>query len=139
MPKEWADKYKGKFDAGWDKVREETFARQKKLGVIPQDCELTPRHKEIPAWDDMPEDLKPVLRRADGSLRRLPRYTDHHIGRLFDSLKALNVLDDTLIYYIIGDNGASAEGTLNGTYNEMINFNGAAAIETAEFLKAKDR
>ena len=63
VPKEWADKYKGKFDQGWDKLREETFARQKKLGVIPQDCELTPRHKEIPAWDEMPEAFKPVLRR----------------------------------------------------------------------------
>jgi arylsulfatase len=62
-PKEWADKYKGKFDQGWDKLREETFARQKRLGVIPPDCKLTARHKEIPAWDDMPEVLKPVLRR----------------------------------------------------------------------------
>ena len=63
VPKEWADKYKGKFDQGWDKLREEIFARQKKLGVIPQDCELTPRHKEIPSWDEMPEGFKPVLRR----------------------------------------------------------------------------
>ena len=63
VPKEWVDKYKGKFDKGWDKLREETFARQKKLGVIPQDCQLTPRHKEIPSWDEMPDDLKPVLRR----------------------------------------------------------------------------
>ena len=71
VPKEWADKYKGKFDQGWDKLREETFARQKKLGVIPADCQLTARHKEIPAWDDMPEAFKPVLRRRDGSLRGL--------------------------------------------------------------------
>jgi hypothetical protein len=63
VPKEWADKYKGKFDQGWDKLREETFARQKAMGVIPADCQLTARHKEIPAWDEMPEDLKPVLRR----------------------------------------------------------------------------
>ena len=62
MPKEWADKYKGKFDQGWDKLREETFARQKKLGVVPEDCELTARHEEIPAWDDMPKDMQPVLR-----------------------------------------------------------------------------
>lgn len=134
VPKEWADKYKGKFDAGWDKLREETFARQKALGVIPQDCELTARHKEIPAWDDTPEDLKPVLRRQMEVYAGFLEYADHHVGRLLDSLEKLHLLDDTLVYYIIGDNGASAEGTLNGTYNEMINFNGAAALETPEFL-----
>ncbi|MDO9431647.1 MAG: arylsulfatase, partial [Phenylobacterium sp.] len=134
VPKEWADKYKGKFDAGWDKAREETFARQKALGVIPKDCELTARHKEIPAWDDMPDDLKPVLRRQMEVYAGFLEYADHHVGRLIDNLEKLNLLDDTLVYYIIGDNGASAEGTLNGTYNEMINFNGAAALETPQFL-----
>jgi arylsulfatase A-like enzyme len=134
VPKEWADKYKGKFDQGWDKVREETFARQKKLGVVPQDCELTARHKEIPAWDDMPEALKPILRRQMEVYAGFMEYADHHIGRMLDSLEQLHLLDDTLVYYIIGDNGASAEGTMNGTFNEMINFNGAAASETPEFL-----
>jgi arylsulfatase len=137
VPREWADKYKGKFDAGWDKLREETFARQKKLGVIPADCELTARPKDVPGWDDMPEAFKPVLRRQMEVYAGFLEYTDHHVGRLVDSLKQLQILDNTLIYYIIGDNGASAEGTLNGTYNEMINFNGAAAIETAEFLAAR--
>src|SRR5437763_86052 len=127
VPKEWADKYKGKFDAGWDKLRDETFARQLKLGVIPPDCKLTARHKEIPAWDEMPESLKPVLRRQMEVYAGFLEYTDHHIGRLIDSLKKLNILDDTLVYVIIGDNGASAEGTLNGTFNEMLNFNGLAA------------
>ncbi len=136
VPKEWADKYKGKFDQGWDKLREETFARQKKLGVIPPDCKLTPRHKEIPSWDDMPAALKPVLIRQMEVYAGFMEYTDHHVGRLVDSIKKLGILDDTLIYYIIGDNGASAEGTLNGTYNEMINFNGASALETPEFLIA---
>jgi arylsulfatase len=134
VPKEWADKYKGKFDQGWDKLREETFARQLKLGVIPPDCKLTARHKEIPAWDAMPEELKPVLRREMEVYAGFMEYVDHHVGRLIDSVKKLGLLDDTLVYYIIGDNGASAEGTLNGTYNEMINFNGAAALETPEFL-----
>ena len=134
VPSEWADKYKGKFDGGWDKVREETFARQKALGVIPKDCELTARHKEIPAWDDMPEELKPVLRRQMEVYAGFLEYADHHVGRLIDSLEQLQLLDDTLIYYIIGDNGGSAEGTLNGTFNEMINFNGAAALETPQFL-----
>src|SRR5271165_5278956 len=137
VPKEWADKYKGKFDQGWDKLREETFARQKKLGVIPPDCELTQRHKEIPSWEEMPAALKPVLIRQMEVYAGFMEYTDHHVGRLVDSIKKLGILDNTLIYYIIGDNGASAEGTLQGTYNEMINFNGAAALETPEFLMAR--
>jgi arylsulfatase A-like enzyme len=131
---EWADKYKGAFDDGWDALRERTFAKQKELGVIPADAELTPRHKEIPAWDEMPEDLKPVLRRQMEIYAGFLEFTDHHVGRLLDALGDLGVLEDTLVYYIIGDNGASAEGTLNGTYNEMINFNGAAALETPEFM-----
>jgi arylsulfatase A-like enzyme len=137
VPKEWADKYKGKFDGGWDKLREETFARQKKLGVIPEDAKLTQRHKEIPAWEEMPEALKPVLRRQMEVYAGFLEYADHHVGRLLDALQAYQILDNTLVYYIFGDNGASAEGTLNGTFNEMINFNGASAIETAEFLTAR--
>ena len=134
VPKEWADKYKGKFDQGWDKVREETFARQLKLGVIPKDSKLTTRHKEIPAWEEMPEALKPVLRRQMEIYAGFLEYTDHHVGRVLDGLRKLHLMDNTLIFYIIGDNGASAEGTLNGTFNEMINFNGAAALETPQFL-----
>jgi arylsulfatase A-like enzyme len=134
VPKEWADKYKGKFDAGWDELREQTFARQKKLGVVPENCKLTARHEQIPSWEKMPAALKPVLRRQMEVYAGFLEYTDHHVGRLLDSLEKLKLLDDTLVYYIIGDNGASAEGTLNGTFNEMINFNGAAAIETPEFL-----
>jgi arylsulfatase A-like enzyme len=134
VPKEWADKYAGKFDDGWDAERERIFARQKELGVIPADAELTRRHDEIPAWDDMPEELKPVLRRQMEVYAGFLEFTDHHVGRLLDALGDLEISDDTLIYYIIGDNGASAEGTLNGTFNEMINFNGAAAIETPEFM-----
>ncbi len=131
MPKEWADKYKGKFDGGWDKLREETFARQKKLGVIPPDCQLTARHKEIPAWDEMPEAFKPVLRREMEVYAGFLEYTDHHVGRLLDGLKKLGIFDDTLIYYIIGDNGASAEGGINGCFNEMSYFNGAAGPRDA--------
>ena len=134
VPKDWADKYKGKFDQGWDKLREETFARQKALGVIPQDAQLTARHAEIPGWDAMPEALKPVLRRQMEVYAGFMEYTDHHVGRLLDGLKKLDISDDTLVYYIIGDNGASAEGTLNGAYNEMANFNGLAGLETPEFL-----
>ena len=82
----------------------------------------------------MPEALKPILRRQMEVYAGFLEYTDHHIGRLIDILKKLNILDDTLIYYIIGDNGASAEGTLHGAYNEMANFNGLAALEIPEFL-----
>jgi arylsulfatase A-like enzyme len=131
---EWADMYEGEFDDGWDALRERTFERQKELGVIPADAELTPRHEEIPAWEHMPEELKPVLRRQMELYAGFLEFTDHHVGRLLDTLEDLGVLEDTLVYYIIGDNGASAEGTLNGTYNEMINFNGAAALETPEFM-----
>ena len=127
VPKEWSDKYKGRFDAGWDAIREETFARQKELGVIPADAELTARPDEIPAWDDMPEDLKPVLARQMEVYAGFMEHTDHHIGRLVDSLDDLGILDDTLVYVIVGDNGASAEGTPNGTFNEIISLNGAAA------------
>jgi arylsulfatase len=137
VPKEWIDKYKGKFDQGWDKLREEIFARQKKLGVIPSDAELTKRHEEIPAFDQMPEALKPILRREMEIYAGFLEHTDHHIGRLIDTLKDLEVLDDTLIYYILGDNGASAEGTLNGCFNEMAMLNGMAGIETPEFLMSK--
>jgi arylsulfatase A-like enzyme len=131
---EWADRYQGQFDDGWDALRERTFTKQKELGVIPADAELTARHDEIPAWDDMPDELKPVLSRQMEIYAGFLEFTDHHVGRLLDALQDLGVLEDTLVYYIIGDNGASAEGTLNGTFNEMINFNGAAALETPEFM-----
>jgi arylsulfatase len=137
VPKEWADKYKGKFDGGWDKLREETFARQKKLGVIPQECQLTPRHAEIPSWEDMPEAFKPVLRREMEVYAGFLEFTDHHVGRIVDSMTKLGIMDNTLIYYIIGDNGASAEGSLNGCFNEMSYFNGLQALETPEYLTAR--
>ena len=136
VPTEWSDKYKGRFDKGWDALREETLARQKELGVVPADTELTARHAEIPAWDDMPDELKPVLARQMEVYAGFLEHTDHHIGRLVDALEDLGVLEDTLVYYIIGDNGASAEGTINGSFNETFIFNGAAALETPEFLTA---
>jgi arylsulfatase A-like enzyme len=137
VPKEWADRYKGKFDQGWDTLREETLARQKSLGVIPQDAELTARHADIPAWDEMPDDLKPVLARQMEVYAGFLEHVDHHVGRLVDTLEDLGILEDTLVFYILGDNGASAEGTLNGSFNEMFMFNGAAALETAEFMAAR--
>ena len=93
---EWSDKYKGQFDDGWDALRERTFARQKELGVIPADAELTERPEEIPAWDDMPDDLKPVLARQMEVYAGFLEHTDHHVGRLIDSLSELEILENTL-------------------------------------------
>ena len=137
VPKEWADKYKGKFDDGWDAQREWTFAKQKELGVIPADADLPARHAEIPAWDAMPDELKPVLAREMEVYAGFLEHTDHHVGRVIDAIDDLGIHDDTIIFYIISDNGASAEGTLNGAFNEMANFNGMAELETPEFLRSK--
>jgi arylsulfatase len=137
VPEEWAAKYKGRFDEGWDALREEIFERQKALGVVPPETQLTPRHEEIPAWEDMPEELKPVLARQMEIYAGFLEHTDHHVGRLVDTLEDLGILEDTLVYYIIGDNGASAEGTLQGSFNENIIFNGAPQLETAEFLVSR--
>jgi len=133
VPKDWVDKYKGQFDHGWDKVREETLARQKKLGVIPPECELTPRPKEIPAWDKTEPRLRPVLARQMEIYAAFLTHADHHVGRIIDALTDLKILDDTLIYYIIGDNGASAEGTLIGSFNEQA-VGEAPDLNTPEFM-----
>ena len=137
VPTAWSDKYKGRFDQGWDKLREETFARQKELGIIPADCELTRRHAEIPAWDDMADAMKPVLARQMEIYAGFLEHTDYHVGRLIDAFAELEILDNTLVYYIIGDNGASAEGTLQGTFNELLPLNGFTNLETPEFLQEK--
>jgi arylsulfatase A-like enzyme len=134
VPLEWSAKYKGAFDDGWDALRERIFARQKEIGVIPEDAELTARPAEIPAWEDMPGELKPVLARQMEVYAGFLEHTDHHVGRLVDALDDLGVLEDTLVYYIVGDNGASAEGTLNGTFNEYFSLNGASAMETVEMM-----
>src|SRR5215510_1241213 len=134
VPTEWADKYAGRFDHGWDKLREETFARQKELGVIPPDCDLTVRSEGIPAWDEVDDEMKPVLARQMEVYAGYLENTDHHVGLLFDALEDLGIMDDTLIYVIIGDNGASAEGSLQGTFNEMITLGGFGELETAEFM-----
>ncbi|HKY24104.1 MAG TPA: arylsulfatase [Gaiella sp.] len=137
VPTEWSDKYKGAFDDGWDALRERSFAKQKELGVIPADAELTERPDEIPAWDDMSDDLKPVLARQMEVYAGFLEHTDHHLGRLIDALSELEILENTLVYYVIGDNGASAEGTPNGCFNELVILNGVAGLETTEFMVSK--
>jgi arylsulfatase len=137
VPPEWSEKYKGAFDDGWDALRERTFARQKELGVIPADCDLTERSAGIPAWDEIDDGLKPVLARQMEIYAGYLENTDHHVGLLLDALDDLGILDDTLIYVIIGDNGASAEGSLQGTFNEMITLGGFGHLETAEFMSSQ--
>jgi arylsulfatase len=137
VPKEWSDKYKGTFDDGWDKLRERILPNQKELGVVPADAELTKRHDEIPAWDDMPAELKPVLARQMEIYAGFLEQTDYEVGRLIDAIDDLGALENTLVYYIFGDNGASAEGTPKGCFNEMTTLNGLPDIETTEFLLSK--
>ncbi|MGW5917680.1 arylsulfatase [Nocardia fluminea] len=140
VPAEWADKYAGKFAGGWDAQRQAIIARQKELGVVPADAELTPRPDVIPPWAEMSDELKPVLERQMEVYAGFLEHTDFHVGRVIDAVESIGALDNTLIYYIIGDNGASAEGTVNGAFNEMANFNGLAAIETPEFMaEVKDK
>ncbi|MFN0243742.1 MAG: arylsulfatase [Planctomycetota bacterium] len=126
-PKEWIEKYKGQFAGGWDKLREETFARQKKLGVIPADTKLTARPKEIPAWADMSSEQKRLFERQMETFAGFAEHTDHEVGRLVAQLEAIGELDNTVFYYIVGDNGSSAEGGPEGTYNEMMALNGIIA------------
>jgi arylsulfatase A-like enzyme len=123
-PKEWIAKYKGEFSGGWDALREQTFARQKKAGVIPASTKLTPRPKEIPAWKDMSADQKRLFERQMETFAGFAEHTDHEVGRLVAQLEAIGELDNTIFYYIVGDNGSSAEGGPEGTYNEMMALNG---------------
>jgi arylsulfatase len=136
VPEAWSAKYAGAFDQGWDAVREETFARQKELGVIPADAVLTTRSPGIPGWDEMSEELKPVLAREMEVYAGYLEYADHHVGLLLDALEELGVLDDTLVYVIIGDNGASAEGTMKGTTNEGFLLNHMNDMEDDAYLIA---
>ena len=135
--KEWVEKYKGKFDQGWDKVREETFARQKKLGVIPADAKLTPRAPACrPGTRCSPEEKKVFARFMEVYAGYLEQ-TDHNVGRVVKAIEDLGQLDNTLVIYIAGDNGASAEGSLQGLLNEMTFFNGVPE-DIKEVLKRAD-
>ena len=126
VPKEWADKYKGQFDKGWDQVRNESLERQKKLGVIPADTRLGERPKDIVAWDSLPADQRRLFARQAEVFAGFLEHTDAEIGRFRDALADINELDNTLFIYIAGDNGTSAEGGFVGMYNEMTYFNGVA-------------
>ena len=121
--KEWADKYKGKFDDGWDAYRERVFARQKQLGWIPADTKLTPRAESMPAWDSIPEAQRPFQLRLMEIYAGFVEHVDAQAGRLIDELERQGIRDNTIVIYIFGDNGASAEGQ-NGTISELLAQNG---------------
>jgi len=124
VPKEWIAKYKGKFDQGWDKLREETLARQIKLGVVPAGTKLAPKPEAIKDWDKLTRDEKKLFARQMEVFAGFGEYTDHEIGRLIQAVEETGQLDNTLVFYIVGDNGASAEGGMNGLFNEYTYFNG---------------
>ena len=133
-PKAWIDKYKGKFDQGWDKLREQTFARQKQLGVIPADAQLTSRPKELPAWDSLSKDDQRIYAHEMEVFAGFLAHTDDEVGRLINAIDQIGELDNTLVFYIVGDNGASAEGGLAGSINELKVFN--KVPESREQLQA---
>ena len=123
VPEEWAQRWKGKFNQGWDKMREQALARQIELGVVPKDTKLTPRSPAIPAWDSLTDDEKRLFTRQVEVFAGFLEYTDHEIGRLIEAVRKTGQLDNTLIIFVAGDNGSSAEGGRNGTLNEFTYFN----------------
>ncbi len=129
--KDWIAKFKGQFDQGWDKVREETLARQKKMGIAPENTVLTPRSEGIPAWDSLTADQKRVYARMMEVYAATVAQSDHEVGRILDSLQESGQLDNTLVIYLMGDNGASAEGTMQGTTSEV---SAQFAPESIEYL-----
>jgi len=137
-PKEWIEKYNGRFDEGWDKLREETFSRQKSLGIIPENTILPPKPDDIKDWDDLTDSEKKLFIIQMETFAGFTGHTDNEVGRLVNAIQEVGELDNTLFIYIMGDNGSSAEGGMIGTYNEMINLNGLFGIETVEGMLAKE-
>jgi len=134
VAKEWADRYKGKFDEGWDKLREQVFERQKALGIIPHDAELTERPDLFPAWDSLDDDAKKLYTRQMEVYAGFQENADWNVGRLLDELEQMGELENTLVFYIWGDNGASLEGTTTGSFNELTFLNGVV-LEPAQQLE----
>lgn len=138
VPKEWADRYQGAFDQGWDRLREETFARQKELGVIPPDAVLTPRDPAFPAWDSLTAEERKFYARQMEVYAGFQENTDHQIGRVLDALERLGESENTLVIAIWGDNGSSMEGTETGTFNETTTITGVP-LAPARQLEMIDR
>ena len=123
-PKEWIAKYKGKFDMGWDKLREQTLAKQIALGIVPKGTKLAPKPEAIKDWESLSAKEKELYAHQMEVFAGFAEYTDHEVGRLLDALKDMGELDNTLVFYIVGDNGSSAEGSMTGAFNEMVTLSG---------------
>jgi len=136
--KEWIDKFKGKFDMGWNALREQIFANQKRLGVIPANTQLTPWPDDLKKWDTLTADEKRLFARQAEVFAAYAAYTDNEIGRVIQAVEDMGKLDNTLIIYISGDNGTSPEGTTVGTPNQMTAYNGILDLPVAEQMKAYD-
>jgi len=136
-PKEWIKKYHGKFDKGWLSYREETFARQKTMGVIPKNTRLAPMPEDIKEWEALSDQERELYALQMEAFAGFTEHTDHEVGRLVDAIDEIGVLDNTLFIYIMGDNGSSGEGGLTGTYNELIHLNGIFDAETTESMLAR--
>ncbi len=137
VPKEWIDKNKGRFDGGWDKMREATLARQIEMGVVPKGTKLALKPKDIKDWDKLSGDEQKLFARQMEVYSGFAEYCDNEIGRLFQAIGEIGQFDNTLIFYIIGDNGTSAEGGMSGMFNEMTYFNGVGET-VQEMLKHYD-
>ncbi|HLO79446.1 MAG TPA: arylsulfatase, partial [Chitinophagaceae bacterium] len=124
VPIQWADKYKGKFDQGWDILRQETLERQKKLGIVPKETKLAPKPEDIKDWDKLSADEKKLFTRQMEVYAGFAEQTDYEVGRLVSAIEELGEMDNTIFIYIAGDNGASAEGQMNGMFSEMTYFSG---------------
>ena len=137
VAKEWADRYKGQFDEGWDVYRSKTLERQKKLGVVPEDTELTERPDLFPAWDSLTDAQQKLYARQMEVFAGFSENADWNVGRLIDEVERMGELDNTLVIYIWGDNGASMEGTITGSFNETTFFNGVVldADEQLELIE----
>jgi arylsulfatase A-like enzyme len=133
-PKEWIEKYKGEFDGGWLKLREETFARQKEMGVIPQNAQLAPMPEDIKDWETLSTNEKKLFALQMETFAGFTSHTDNEVGRMVDAIEEIGELDNTLFVYIMGDNGSSGEGGLEGTYNELVHLNGIFDEETIESM-----
>jgi arylsulfatase A-like enzyme len=136
---EWIDKFKGKFDMGWNAMRDQIFANQKRLGVVPANAKLTPWPDELPQWESLSALQKKLYARQAEVYAGYTAYTDHEIGRVIQAVEDMGKLDNTLIIYIAGDNGTSPEGTLSGTFNQMTAYNGILDVpEALQLLHYED-
>jgi len=136
-PKEWIVKYDGKFDSGWLKYREETFARQKAMGIIPENTKLAPMPNDIKDWEKLSDKERELFALQMEAFAGFAEHTDNEVGRLADAIDDMGALDNTLFIYIMGDNGSSGEGGLEGTYNELVHLNGIFDAETTESMLAR--